>query len=260
MKRSVKFVLAANLLALVALAIFLPQFMVSPGPLIPAHAAQTNDCFACHAPLFGVKSERCVTCHKPEDIGKLTTLGQPIVKPLTKTPFHQQLAQQNCLACHSDHAGVTRYRTAVRFDHALLQAADRAQCQSCHQPPKDALHQQSAQPGGSQCSQCHTEKKWTPANFAHERYFVLDRDHNVSCATCHPRNDYRRYTCYGCHEHSEERIWRKHIKEGIRDYQNCVECHRSADEHDIRSRGGARREQHEGKREREGHRGRKHDD
>jgi hypothetical protein len=68
------------------------------------------------------------------------------------------------------------------------------------------------------------------------------------------RNDYSAYTCYGCHEHSQEKIRRKHIKEGIRDYANCVECHRNADEHDIRGPYGR-----EGKGERK-RAGRKHDD
>ena len=35
-------------------------------------------------------------------------------------------------------------------------------------------------------------------------------------------------------------IRREHIEEGIRDFDNCVECHRSADEHDIRGRSGER--------------------
>jgi hypothetical protein len=66
----------------------------------------------------------------------------------------------------------------------------------------------------------------------------LDGDHNASCVTCHVRNDYSRYTCYGCHEHTPANIRRKHLEEGIRKFDNCVECHRSADEHDIKGRGG----------------------
>lgn len=54
--------------------------------------------------------------------------------------------------------------------------------------------------------------------------------------------DYSRYTCYGCHEHTPDNIRREHIEEGIRDFDNCVECHRNADEHDIRGRGNETRE------------------
>jgi hypothetical protein len=90
-----------------------------------------------------------------------------------------------------------------------------------------------------------------PATFDHDKYFVLDRDHNVKCVTCHERNDYSRYTCYGCHEHSPEKIRREHIEEGIRDFKNCVECHRSADEHDIRMPGRGRKGERRHGRERD---------
>jgi hypothetical protein len=128
---------------------------------------------------------------------------------------------------------VKRFRVEGRFDHALLAADSRKECQACHKAPTDALHRQIS----GNCSQCHSQDKWTPATFDHDKLFQLDRDHNVKCATCHTGNDYTRYTCYGCHEHTTDNIRRKHIKEGIRDYRNCVECHRNADEHDIRMPG-----------------------
>ena len=59
---------------------------------------------------------------------------------------------------------------------------------------------------------------------------MLDRDHNTTCVTCHTGNDYKRYTCYGCHEHTPAKVRAEHEEEGIRDFENCVECHRSADE------------------------------
>jgi hypothetical protein len=233
MKTWLKWVLAANLTVLAILAFVYPHLMVGPGKLIPGHHKLEADCFACHASFTGASSERCTTCHKPEDIGRLTSLGQPIQKPLTATPFHQKLIKQDCVACHSDHAGVKRYRVTGQFNHALLQPASRKECQSCHKAPTDSLHQQIT----ANCSQCHTADKWLPATFDHDKYFVLDRDHNAKCVTCHVRNDYSRYTCYGCHEHTPEKIRREHVEEGIRDYKNCVECHRSADEHDIRMPG-----------------------
>jgi len=52
-----------------------------------------------------------------------------------------------------------------------------------------------------------------PATFDHNQYFVLDRDHNARCVTCHLGNDYKRYTCYGCHEHTPDNIRREHIEE-----------------------------------------------
>ncbi len=237
MSNIIKLVVALNLIGLAILAFVYPNLMVGPGKLIPGHQQLELDCFACHAPLMGASAERCASCHKPADIGRLMTTGQPVTKPLTSTPFHQKLVRQDCVACHSDHAGVKRFRLQGSFNHALLQPASRDQCQSCHKAPADALHQQIT----ANCGQCHTQKKWTPANFDHDQKFRLDKDHNVKCVTCHVGNDYSRYTCYGCHEHTPEKIRREHIEEGIRDFKNCVECHRSADEHDIRMPGMEKR-------------------
>ncbi len=82
---------------------------------------------------------------------------------------------------------------------------------------------------------------WTPATFAHDKLFLLDSDHNATCVTCHAGNDYKRYTCYGCHEHQPDKIRRKHEKEGIRDFENCVKCHRSAEEKEGREGGHGNR-------------------
>lgn len=232
MKAVLKFILWLNLAALAALTFIYPHLMVGPGKLIPGHRDLEADCFACHAPWRGVTSQQCTTCHKPADIGRRTTKGQPVAKPLTSVPFHQKLTDGDCVACHSDHAGVKRYRAQGRFKHDLLLASTRDQCQDCHQAPGDALHRQIS----GNCAQCHTQQRWTPATFEHAKFFVLDRDHNAKCVTCHVGNDYRRYTCYGCHEHSPEKIRREHMEEGIRDFSACVECHRSGNKHDIRGK------------------------
>ncbi|NGZ27846.1 MAG: class III cytochrome C family protein, partial [Magnetococcales bacterium] len=129
--------------------------------------------------------------------------------------------------CHSDHAGIAKYRVSGRFSHQLLQETTRSQCTTCHRRPDDPFHRQASQ----QCTQCHGMDKWKPATFNHEKYFSFDRDHNVKCAVCHPGEDYKKYTCYGCHEHSVAKVRKKHVKEGINDYERCVLCHRNADEH-----------------------------
>lgn len=235
MKRTLKIVLLCNLLVITVLTFVYPNLMVGPGKLIPGHKQLERDCFACHSPLTGASSARCATCHKPADIGRLTSKGLPIVSKLTASTFHQELVSQDCVECHSDHAGVKRYHVQGNFNHALLKKETRDQCQTCHKALNDPLHQQIT----GNCSSCHTQDKWTPASFDHNKYFVLDRDHDTRCATCHVNNDYSRYTCYGCHEHTPANIRRKHIEEGIRQFDQCVECHRSADKDDIKKgRGG----------------------
>ena len=231
-----KIIIAANLIVLTILVFVYPQLMVSPGKLIPGHIELETDCFACHASFRGVDSERCISCHKPAEIGRLTTAGQYITQLKPSIPFHQQLIKQDCVACHSDHAGVKRNSTQGHFKHALLKTQTRGQCQNCHKPPTDSLHQKI----DDNCSQCHTQEHWLPTSFDHKNFFVLEGDHNTRCVTCHVRNDYSRYTCYGCHEHTQDNIRREHIEEGIRNFDNCVECHRSGNEHDIRDGDGKR--------------------
>jgi hypothetical protein len=313
-------VISANLVVLVALAFIYPHLMVSPGALVAGHAELATDCFACHAPLRGAASDRCVSCHVVADIGLRTSKGAAIVKAAVsrgastgalpgaspvastgtsaqvavaargkvkpkaavKTSFHQELIEQDCVACHTDHAGPklthrsrkpfshdllkvstrevceschaapandlhrrfdkacvqchkTQGWTPAGFDHALLTAADQNSCVSCHKAPSDTLHRQIS----GNCGSCHTSKAWKPATFDHDKYFVLDRDHNASCVTCHVANNYQRYTCYGCHEHSVAKIRSEHEEEGIANFDNCVRCHRSAQD---KGEGGGRGE------------------
>lgn len=267
-------IIAANLAVLAALVFFYPHLMVAPGALAQGHAALTEDCFACHSSFRGADAGRCVTCHSLPDIGVRTTKGVVLGKRAVKTSFHQQLLEQNCMACHTDHAGpklthasrkpfshallrpetkdrceschtapsnkihrdltvscvqchkTERWKPAA-FEHALLAKAVLDKCEGCHKPPPNKLHVQLTR----NCQQCHSTKAWKPATFDHNKYFVLDGDHNTACSTCHTSDDYSRYTCYGCHEHTPDNIRRKHVKEGIQDFENCVKCHRSAKEH-----------------------------
>jgi hypothetical protein len=289
-------VISANLLVLLALAFVYPQFMVGPGPLVAEHAALATDCFACHVPLRGATADRCIACHAVADIGLRTTKGAAVVRTrAVKVAFHQALQDQNCMACHSDHAGpkltkrsrkpfthaLLRMSTRDRcdschaapknelhksltvgcdrchkteawkpasFDHATLTQAELARCEGCHKPPGDTLHKQMT---GS-CGQCHTPQAWKPATFDHNKYFALDKDHNASCVTCHTGNNYSRYTCYGCHEHTAANIQAKHREEGVGEgLDNCVRCHRNASgEGEGRGEGG-RGERGKGKRERD---------
>ncbi len=234
MSNILKIILAANIVAIAMLVFLYPNFMVAPGKLIQGHQQLESDCFACHAPFAGAVSERCVACHKPAEIGQLTTTGQVIAKPLKSAPFHQKLTRQGCLSCHSDHVGIQRSQHQGHFNHALLDQALRDRCQDCHVPPTDLLHQQMT----GDCNQCHNQDKWLPTSFDHSLYFLLDGDHNALCASCHVNNDFSRYTCYGCHEHTPAKIRNEHIEEGISDFDHCVQCHRSANKHDIGARNG----------------------
>jgi len=344
-----------------------PHLMISPGAPIQAHEEIATDCFACHTPFHGVTADKCIDCHKVEEIGLVTTKGVSIAKEKKNVRFHQQLVESDCVACHSDHKGVQPFRPISRFSHKLLDPELQKQCDSCHSKPKDSLHRKlkancsqchnqndwkaadfshktlepavlkqcdschdvpddrkhrkfstincatchgyeawepaifkhdklpttelaqclncHSKPDDKRhsrfekncdschgyndwdevdfkhsklppeelkqcqschesprdslhrstkmaCGECHSQEEWKPATFKHDKYFRFDRHHRTECETCHQNNDYSQYTCYGCHEHSRSKIRSEHLEEGIRDYEECSECHRSGDEHE----------------------------
>jgi hypothetical protein len=223
-------------LVLVVLTFMYPHRMISPGALIPAHETLTTDCFACHTPLFGASAARCISCHTVADIGVRTTTGDTIADPKTETAFHHELLEQYCTACHVDHSGARLADNPHTFSHMLLQPQTRDQCETCHVAPETELHQNLT----TGCAECHSATAWTPATFNHDEFFQLDRDHNTTCVTCHVNNIHTEFTCFGCHEHTPANIRREHEGEGIRDFDNCVECHRNA--HDEPEHGDSRRE------------------
>lgn len=216
-------VIALGLLAVLALVFIDPELMVSPGPLAGGHAELATDCFACHRPWRGAASARCIDCHKVADIGIKTVTRTTIAAGRPRTSFHQQLIEQDCMACHSEHKESLQARRSRKpFSHALLREPVRQRCSSCHVAPKDPMHRDVRM----ECAQCHQSAAWKPATFDHARYFVLDQDHRAPCVTCHARNDYRGFTCYGCHEHSEAKVLAEHREQGIRNFEDCVACHR----------------------------------
>lgn len=229
-RRWVLAIIAANAVALIALAFLYPHLMVGPGALAAGHADLATDCFACHAPFRGASAERCIACHAIADIG--ATRGSAPANP--GAAFHRDLLSRDCMACHTDHAA-PRLAAGWSFAHALLAPTTAAQCVSCHAPPKVASHRDL----GTACATCHQTSGWKPASFDHDKYFVLDRHHNTTCVTCHTVPDRHRTTCFGCHEHQPEKIRQEHLEHGIRDVTNCVACHRSAS-------GDARREGDDG--------------
>lgn len=221
------FVISANLVGLVALAFVYPHLMLAPGALEKGHTELTTDCFACHTPLRGATAERCVACHARDDIGLRTTKGMAIVhaKPV-KVSFHQALNDPDCMACHSDHAGPKlTQRSRKPFSHAMLRVATRDRCDTCHAAPTNELHK--ALTVG--CGTCHMTDAWKPATFDHDKFFPLDKDHNATCITCHAGNNFKQYTCYGCHEHTPANMQAEHREEvGTEKLDNCVRCHRNA--------------------------------
>lgn len=262
--------------------IYFPHHMLNPGDLAQGHMELEHDCFACHTAFVGIPQGKCLQCHPVDRIGLFTTKGTPVANQ--RPAFHHRLTTQDCMACHSDHLGRTIspivfshdlladtlahnchachvrpddrlhanltaechqcHRTAAwkpaHFDHGTLTTGERNNCVACHEKPFDALHKSLAEA----CADCHTTRAWKPAHFQHDRYFRFDRDHQTECATCHAYNDYSSYTCYGCHEHTPAKVRDEHVEEGIRDFADCIRCHRSGNKHETegRTKGDKRRE------------------
>lgn len=187
-----------------------------------------NACVDCHKEhkSFGVRHDNPYFSHGLLDAQTQNACRSCHTQPTDKQ--HKGLTAE-CSQCHT----VKGWKPAA-FDHKLLSTDQRRNCASCHKSktPKDDMHRNVS----ANCGACHTTEKWKPATFDHSKYFIFDSDHK-RCATCHRQPskdapDYKQYGCYFCHEHSPENVRREHLEEGIRDFEDCVKCHRSADEDD----------------------------
>jgi hypothetical protein len=183
-------------------------------------------CFDCHTEHNGFSRENatikfrhdvlsldlqkeCTQCHSPQ---------------IPADDIHRTLTM-NCAECHGTEAWKPSH-----FKHELL--GERLnECRSCHEnkQPADALHRGLGK--AIQCVQCHTTEEWKPSTFDHSKYFLFDNNHPSNCSDCHDVNKtFETYTCYSCHEHNPAKIEKEHLKEGIRNFSDCVECHRSGTE------------------------------
>lgn len=201
----------------------------------PFHQALLDPaCVACHSDHVGAGrlGATAVFTHELLRQDVLATCGECHGDRTPQDDLHRA-APVTCGSCH----GFTAWKPAT-FDHALLPAGQRI-CVTCHAGarPSDRLHRQA----GDDCVACHGTQAWKPATFAHEKYFRFDRHHPADeCQSCHP-DTLDRYTCYGCHEHTPQGIASEHREEGITDFEDCVRCHRSGDEHEAeRGRSGPR--------------------
>lgn len=228
MKHGLLVFLLLSLAGVAALVWVYPAQMLSPGPLIPAHAAVAglaDDCLACHTPFKGVEGSRCTQCHAIADIGLRRVAGTPIPQTTPRPPFHQGLSPSDCLTCHTDHPAPALVPAhSHTFAHALLTPATAANCAGCHAPPQDSLHPDPK----VACNACHTTVGWKTVTLDHSRFFALTPPHDAACTTCHIGGDLTKVTCFGCHAHQEADLIRRHLSEGIRNIDRCAACHHSA--------------------------------
>jgi nitrate/TMAO reductase-like tetraheme cytochrome c subunit len=267
-----KYIAIGIIVTMIILSFTSPHLMLNSGELSEGHQDIENDCFKCHTAFQETPNSKCIACHAIDKIGLDTVsnntnnilfhkaLGnQKCIschtdhiglrpdhaiksfnhKLLSTTSLNNcnschtapgdklhQNVSINCSSCHNTNA----WESVGAFNHENLSAAIKSNCVSCHQQPNDNFHTVNT----TACESCHSTQQWTPSTFNHSDYFELDKHHNVSCGTCHTGNNYKNYTCYGCHEHTENNIRNEHIEEGIYNYTKCADCHKNANEDDIR--------------------------
>lgn len=215
-------------IALIIVILFInPYLMITPGKLTAGHESIQKDCSGCHTYFKGAEFDKCTACHKQSEIGiKLTSGKANTTYTESKIIFHAQLKNNDCINCHTEHMGNNNLKS--KFNHSYLDENTQAKCSSCHKKPNDEMHRNFEQT----CSECHSADIWKPASFDHNKYFIFDKDHPSDCNNCHKESNNFKYTCYGCHEHTEAKIRSEHLEEGINNYQNCVECHKSGNKED----------------------------
>jgi len=182
---------------------------------------QPLTCELCHVDLvFSADHIDCVTCHAAHDASFMTQ--------------HQQVFGSACLPCHDGSGAMTDFDHATVFPLEGVHA-DIA-CEKCHQNQvfsgtvRDCLgcHAEPAIHAGKfglDCARCHTAHAWSPAKLT-KHIFPLEHggEGKIDCAVCHEQT-YVIYTCYNCHAHPPDEIRRKHIEEGMTDFESCIECH-----------------------------------
>ena len=279
----------------IGLLLISPFYAINPGVLSKGHESLQNDCMGCHTLVQGAVTEKCVACHKQNDIGRVLVSGILATKTNERANLlHKNIKEINCVVCHREHTGESKDIAIKKFSHEIIGSGVKEKCSACHdyQKPKGDFHSElkaecsgchntnrwndakfnhkqggividncgkchekdkptdelhkNFKPGES-CSACHTTDAWKPSTFDHSKYFIFDKDHTSTCTNCHePGNNFKTYTCYNCHEHTQAKISREHLKEGISDFANCVKCHRSSNKEGLEG-GEGKEKKHEGK-------------
>jgi len=181
-------------------------------------------CTSCHTEHKGINPDKALVNFSHESLAETLINKCNGCHNSPSDTLHSQLST-TCKNCHS----VTGWKSSASFNHDLIQTAVKNNCTSCHQKPNDSYHQLVK----DNCDECHSTGKWVPSTFDHSSYFPLDQNHSTTCNTCHISNNFSTYNCYGCHEHSQNKIMEEHSEHGISNFSKCVSCHKSGNKHDL---------------------------
>ena len=224
------------------------ETLLMPGKLIEGHAKYETQCSKCHTRLGSAgQNTLCLDCHKEvkHDIEE-------------KSGFHGRvpgIGKRECKTCHTDHKGRDYDIVGLEitmFDHSTTDFELRGkhkglQCGRCHVGKADKPMKYRDAPGqcidchkkddahkgrlGKKCGDCHTAVSWhRDSSFDHSKTrFPLHEAHKkVSCASCHPNEQYKGIStqCSVCHSINDVHHGRYGTK--------CQDCHNEKDWKEIR--------------------------
>lgn len=192
-----------------------------------AYTSLNTDCIACHASDFAAAASidhvangfptNCDGCH-----GNLSWGGGTMFDHVTASGGFALLGAHGRLDCSMCHA-------LPGMQLAVPTPSGQNDCIACHQADYDREHTGSSFP--VTCSNCHSVSTWSGATFNHSQWFPIAAGPHSSardCATCHVQpGDYRVFTCFNCHEHSQDRMDARHDEEPryVYDSNACYSCH-----------------------------------
>ena len=170
---------------------------------------QAVDCSACHKSnqKYREADSKCITCHRDDDI-------------------HENRLGKECDNCHNPGGWSSEQFDHDKTDFPLRHGHKKVACDLCHveKSYKDtptecvrchAIKDVHGQRFGSQCQDCHVEKKWSVTVFNH------DRDTRFEL-----RGRHRPVSCHACHSPSG-----KTTRDGGKKTRSCFQCHRLDDVH-----------------------------
>jgi hypothetical protein len=185
--------------------------------------ASQNDCIACHQDEYNRQHSgrgfqvNCLECHS-----QTTWSGASFDHIAASNGFDLLGAHANfsCTACHDP------------ATNSLLfpPPAGQNDCIACHQDDYNRQHNSSGFP--TACLDCHNQRTWLGATFQHDQLFPVNSGKHSGkwsgCDTCHNvPGDYRIFTCFDCHQHSQTRMDQKHggVSSYSYDSNACYSCH-----------------------------------
>ncbi len=168
-----------------------------------------QDCYSCHKAddeHNGQYGTACETCHNPSGWENAT-----FDHNLSRFPLTGAHVNVKCENCHQNR----------------VFKGTPTECVACHREPE---YHAGMFPGQA-CSQCHTTTAWRPAQYTGPHTFPMNHGQEGgrvnACADCH-QPTLTTWTCYTCHDQAE--ITRKHTKEGIANFSDCLSCHPTGQE------------------------------